>query len=258
MVPTPPLIALLTDFGESDWYVASLKAVLARISPQACTIDISHQVEAGNIPSAAFILSQCYREFPRGTIFLCVVDPGVGSDRKAIVHFDGDYYFVTPDNGTLALLESGMCRVYEIEPHRFDHTGRDSNTFHGRDIFAPAAAFLAKGKQPGDIGSSLPKFAHEGIEFPEVLDLPVRGRVLYFDRFGNAITSLKLTKSSPQPHAAILSDGQRIPFELTYSKVPKGSPVAYLGSGGFLEIAINLGRARTALDLEAASDFELV
>ncbi len=258
MVPTPPIVALLTDFGDSDWYVASVKAVLARLCPEANVIDITHKVEPGNIQSGAFILSQCYHDFPRGTVFLCVVDPGVGSDRKPIVHFDGDFYFVAPDNGLLALLDSGMCRTYEIEPHRFDAKVRESNTFHGRDIFAPAAAFLANGHPPSDFCTALPKFGHEGVEFPEVIDLPMPGRALYFDQFGNAITSLRITQSSPMPNAVLLENGERIPFGLTFDSVEKGKPIAYLGSGGFLEIAVNLGSARVSLNLEAESNFQLV
>lgn len=258
MILSPPIIALLTDFGESDWYVASVKAVLARLCPEARVIDITHQVEPGNIRSGAFILSQCYHDFPRGTIFLCVIDPGVGSDRKPIIHYDGDYYFVAPDNGLLALLDSGMCRTYEIEPLRFDAQVRESNTFHGRDIFAPAAAFLANGKEPNSFCTTLPKFAHEGVEFPEVTDLPMKGTTLYFDQFGNAITSLRITPSSPTPEAVVLQNGKRIPFGLSFHNAEKGKPIAYLGSGGFLEIAVNLGSARISLNLEAESDFELV
>ncbi|MBD5779191.1 SAM-dependent chlorinase/fluorinase [Pelagicoccus sp. NFK12] len=258
MVPTPPIVAILTDFGESDWYVASVKAVLARLCPEAKLIDITHQVEPGNIRSGAFILSQCYHDFPRGTVFLCVVDPGVGSSRKPIIHFDGDYHFVAPDNGLLSLLESGMCRTYEIEPHRFDAQVRESNTFHGRDIFAPAAAFLANGVPPSNFCTALPKFAHEGMDFPEVTELPMKGSTLYFDQFGNAITSLRITRTSPKPEAVVLKNGDKIPFGLSFHSVPKGKPVAYLGSGGFLEIAVNLGSARVSLNLEDESDFELV
>ncbi|MDQ8185323.1 SAM-dependent chlorinase/fluorinase [Pelagicoccus sp. SDUM812002] len=257
MIPNPPIIAILTDFGESDWYLASVKAVLARISPKANVIDITHQVEPGNIRSGAFILSQCYHDFPRGSIFLCIVDPGVGSERKPIIHYDGDYYFVAPDNGLLGLLDSGMCRTYQIEPHRFDAKVRNSSTFHGRDLFAPAAAFLANGKLPSDFCTPLPKFAHEGVTFPEVHELPMEGRALYFDRFGNAITSLRLTQNSPTPSAVVLKNGDEIPFGLSFHNVSKGKPVAYLGSGGFLEIAINLGSARISLNLEEESDFQL-
>lgn len=258
MVPTPPIIALLTDFGDSDWYVASVKAVLARLCPQANVIDITHKIEPGNIQSAAFILSQCYHDFPKGTVFLCVVDPGVGSDRKPIIHYDGDYHFVAPDNGILALLDSGMCRTYEIEPQRFDAQVRESNTFHGRDIFAPAAAFIANGQPPSNFCTVLPKFGHEGVAFPEVTRLPIQGTALYFDQFGNAITSLRMSLSSPMPDAVILKNGDRIPFGLSFHSVEKGKPVAYLGSGGFLEIAVNLGSARVSLNLEAESAFQLV
>ncbi|EDY82517.1 conserved hypothetical protein [Verrucomicrobiia bacterium DG1235] len=258
MLPDPPLIAILTDFGESDWYVASMKAVIARICPQARSIDITHNVEPGNVRSAAFILSQCYSDFPRGTIFLCVVDPGVGSERKPVIHYDGDYHFVAPDNGLLDLLKPGMCRCYEIENLRIDPQIRTSNTFHGRDIFAPAAAMLAAGHNPGEFGMALPKFAHEGIEFPELIGLPTKGSVIYFDTFGNAITNLRITRNSPNPEAVLLGGGERIPFAKSFSDVAKGKPVAYHGSGDFLEIAVNLGSARISLNLEEERNFECV
>ncbi|MBC2607608.1 SAM hydrolase/SAM-dependent halogenase family protein [Pelagicoccus albus] len=258
MLPEQPLIAILSDFGEKDWYVASMKAVIARICPQARTIDITHQIEPGNVRSAAFVLSQCYTDFPKGTIFLCVVDPGVGTERKPIVHWDGDYSFVAPDNGILSLLNPGMCRTYEIEPLRFDSQTRGSNTFHGRDVFAPAAAMIAKGQNLESFCTRLPKFNHEGVEFPEVLRLPMGGAVLYFDQFGNGITSLRLSRISPKPKGVVLESGDHIPFGTSFSSVPKGKPVAYLGSGGFLEIAVNLGNARVALNLEAESHFQLV
>lgn len=254
----PPIIALLTDFGTTDWYVASMKAVIARICPKAKTIDITHQIEPGNVKSAAFVLSQCYQDFPRGTIFLCVVDPGVGSNRKPIIHWDGDYHYVAPDNGILGLLKPDMCRVYEIEQHRFNAEVRSSSTFHGRDIFAPAAAFLANGAEPSSIGIALPRFAHDGFEFPVVDRLPTRGSVVYFDSFGNGITNLRIAKSSPQPDTVLLANGQKIPVGNTFSDAPQGQPIAYLGSGGFLEIAINLGNARVSLNLEAESDFQLL
>ena len=252
-----PIIAMLTDFGTTDWYVASMKAVIAGICPKAKTIDITHQIEPGNVKSAAFVLSQCYSDFPRGTIFLCVVDPGVGSERMPIIHWDGDYHYVAPDNGILGLLKPDMCRVYEIEQHRFKAETRSSNTFHGRDIFAPAAAFLASGANPSDIGIALPRFAHDGFEFPIVTELPIQGSVIYFDRFGNAISNLKVAKNSPQPEEVVLANGSVIPFRETFSDVQKGDPVAYIGSGGFLEIAINLGNARNGLNLETESDFQL-
>lgn len=254
----PPIIALLTDFGTTDWYVASMKAVIARICPQANVIDITHQIEPGNVKSGAFVLSQCYSDFPRGTVFLCVVDPGVGSKRKPIIHWDGDYHYVAPDNGILGLLKPDMCRVYEIEHHRFDAETRSSNTFHGRDIFAPAAAYLARGAPPSDIGIALPRFAHDGFEFPILEQLPTRGSVIYFDQFGNAITNLRIARNSPQPDAVILANGLRIPFGKTFSDVPEGDAIAYLGSGGFLEIAINLGNARVSLNLETDPEFQLL
>lgn len=253
----PPVIALLTDFGTTDWYVASMKAVIARICPKANVIDISHEIEPGNVKSAAFVLAQCYQDFPRGTTFVCVVDPGVGSKRKPIIHWDGDYHFVAPDNEILGLLKPDMCRVYEIEQHRFDAETRTSNTFHGRDIFAPAAAFLANGASPNDIGIALPRFSHDGFEFPVVKQLPTDGAVIYFDRFGNGITNLRITESSPEPQTVVLSSGQQIPFGKTFSDAAEGGPIAYLGSGGFLEIAVNLGNARVSLNLEAESDFQL-
>ncbi|MDQ8203188.1 SAM-dependent chlorinase/fluorinase [Pelagicoccus sp. SDUM812003] len=251
-----PLIAILTDFGQSDWYVASMKGVISRIAPNARFVDITHDIEDGNVRSGAFILSQCYEDFPEGSIFLCVVDPGVGSSRKPIILYTGDYYFVAPDNGLLAMLKPTLSRAFEIDPRRFPVKAKSSSTFHGRDIFAPAAAYLASGNlTPSDIAQPLPGLNYGGYEREPVATLPTKGEIVYFDKFGNAISDLYLNELSPLPDEIVLKNGISVPFRKTFSDVPPGEAVAYLGSGSRLEIAINQGCARITLNLERDSDF---
>ncbi len=248
---------MLSDFGANDWYVASMKAVIARAAPQAQIIDISHEIEPGNIHAGAFVLSQCYDDFPKGTTFLCVVDPGVGSQRLPIVLYTGDYNFVTPDNGLATLLKPCMKRAFGIEPGMCGFEAKTSNTFHGRDIFAPAAAALANGATAHDIGRPLPEFVQLGFQFSPVNELPQAGQVIYFDRFGNGISNLGFHGLSPKPNEIEIGTGQRVPFRQAFSDVPTGKPVAYIGSGDLLEIAINRGNARIMLDLENSPEITL-
>lgn len=250
-----PTIALLSDFGLTDWYVASMKAVIARGNPAARIIDISHQIEPGNVHAGAFVLSQCYDDFPKGTVFVCVVDPGVGGPRKPIILYTGDYTFVAPDNGILSLLKPCMRRAFEIDVASLDPTLKRSYTFHGRDVFAPVAALLSNGVRPLELGTPVDAIAHLGFEFTVVKHLPQGGQFIYFDHFGNAISNLQLSRSGPFPGLLALENGPLVPFRRSYSEAPENEPVAYVGSGGFVELAINRGSARTALRLEEENAF---
>jgi len=246
---TYPIIALLTDFGDRDWYVASIKGVISRLCPKAQLIDITHKIEPGSVSSAAFVLSQCYRDFPDGTTFLCVVDPGVGSSRRAIMQVGTRYRYVSPDNGLLSLIESDRHHKFEIDPRRAALESRKvSSTFHGRDLFAPAAARLAGGEDPRSLGEELPP-PRSKANCRELDSLPAAGCILYFDRFGNAITNLRTSGLHRHPSALLLDGDLEIPFASCFSDVHPGKPLCYLGSGGFLEIAVNQGSAQDALKL---------
>src|SRR5437870_2878972 len=146
-------IALLTDFGNRDYFVGAIKGAILTVAPGAPIADITHEVPPQDIRSAAFMLGACYRDFPANTVFVCVVDPGVGSERRPIVVEAADRYFVAPDNGLLSFVveSSDESRAFEISNRRFQRP-RVSRTFHGRDIFAPAAAHLCNGVKPEDFG----------------------------------------------------------------------------------------------------------
>ncbi len=250
-----PTIALITDYGHSDWYVGAMKGVIAGIAPDAATVDITHDIPLGDVGAAAFVLSQCFHNFPRRTVFLCVVDPGVGTGRRPLILYTGDYFFVAPDNGLLTLVRQGLHRAFEIDPTKLRNPAMPSRTFHGRDIFAPAAAWLAHGETPQALGKPVNDIEDLGFAFQLANHLPIDGEFVHFDHFGNGISNLVLDHIKPRK--IVLEDGMEIPFAETFASVPAREPVAYLGSGGLVEIAVNQGSAREALKLARGMGFRL-
>ncbi|MBC2594336.1 SAM-dependent chlorinase/fluorinase [Ruficoccus amylovorans] len=255
---SPTLIALLTDFGMRDWYVGAMKGVLLRNCPQAQLVDITHSISPGDIEAGAFVLSQCWREFPPGTVFLAVVDPGVGTPRKAVAVRANGHFFVGPDNGLFGFLENYEAR--EITGTDFHRTGT-SHTFHGRDIFAPAAARLASGADFASIGTDSDNLVSTVWPQVEFMREGVHGCIIAFDHFGNAITNLRredvAVHFSPESlHVSLHPD--RLPLVKTFGDVSPGAPLAYFGSGGFLEIAINGGNARDVLGLKKHQTVEML
>ncbi len=246
-------IAILTDFGLRDWYVASMKGVLLTIAPRSPIVDISHQIAPQNIRQANFILRQCYREYPQGTVFLAVVDPGVGTDRTPIAIHAGGYTFVGPDNGLFAFLWADSTSRIEIRRISNPYFTKElpSHTFHGRDIFAPVAAHLADGREFEKVG---PLFSNptELTELaPEFSTEKVKGHVSFVDHYGNIITNIS-ERDWKQHYAsatAVIYKKRAFPLSKTYAQVADGGMTAYFGSGGFLEIAINGGSAAQILEL---------
>lgn len=242
--PNPKLISLLTDFQTQDWYVAVMKAVMVGIEPAVRWIDISHHIPPQDVRAASFVLQQAYREFPPGTIFLTVVDPGVGTQRKPVIVEADKYTFVGPDNGVFGFLENfhpKACRVHEIQAFWQDGPLR-SHTFHGRDLFAPAAAYRASGTSLETFGPRLSSL--------EKLDekLGDSGKIVYIDHFGNAISDIPGSALPPElKHVEV--GGREIPFAKTYGEVEPDQTVALVGSTGFLEIAINQGHAARNLQI---------
>jgi len=189
MKPSHP-IAILTDFGLSDHFVGVLKGVILSISPDAIPLDVTHEIPPGDIQRAAVTLWQSKPYFPAGTIFLCVVDPGVGSARSAIIVESGQNYYIGPDNGIFSYILEAGYRVHEITNTDF-FLPNPSKTFHGRDIFAPVAAHVSLGIEPSNLGQVL----HNIIRNPDPLmeyytQNIIRGQILHADRFGNLLTSL--------------------------------------------------------------------
>ncbi len=244
----PATIAVLTDFGTQDPYVGIMKGVVARIAPDARVIDISHGVPPQQVRVGALWLDGAIDWFPEDTIFLIVVDPGVGSERRVVACEAGRRRFVCPDNGLLSAVTQRLPlgRAVEATNPEF-HLPGPSSTFHGRDIMAPVAAHLAVGVALERLGPAAGELVQ--LELPRArraLDLLV-GAVLYVDHFGNLITSLLACELPPDPVVEV--DGQRLPVVRTYAEVAPGEPLALVGSTGRLEISLRDGSAAEALEL---------
>jgi S-adenosylmethionine hydrolase len=245
------IITLTTDFGLRDSFVGTMKGVILGMAPAARIVDLSHGIAAGDIRSGAFALMTAAPFFPAGTIHVAVIDPGVGSPRRAIAVRSRRAIFIGPDNGVLswAVKDEDSLEIRSVEKI---FSLQVSHTFHGRDVFAPAAAWIAAEREFSDLGPQLADFLRT--EWPNPRRVPEgwRAEVIYVDTYGNAITALpaELTQGV---QSVLLPDGKRIPFERFYAAVPRGNPVAVLGSSGFLEIAINDGNAAGELGLRPGS-----
>lgn len=250
-----PIITLLTDFGIKDGYVGSLKGIMLGICPEARLIDISHLVPPQDVRAAAYLLASHYRDFPTGTIHLAVIDPGVGSERRALAIRTSHYFFVGPDNGLFSwiLEEQSGARIVSLENRQFWRSAV-SMTFHGRDIFAPVAAHLAKGIDIDEFG---PPCTPARVQWDPVKRSKeaLTGEVIYIDHFGNAITNVTHSdlQGAGKPENITIQIGpHRIDaFVDTYSDASHSTAVALIGSSGHLEIAVNQGNAAELLNIRA-------
>jgi len=261
-------IALLTDFGTRDAYAGIVRGVLADRAPEARVIDLTHGIPAGDIRSAALHLWQAHAYFPSGTVFLTVVDPGVGTARRAIAVRLPNGFGVGPDNGVFSyLLTPGDTLQAVIIDVSRSSVEMPSVTFHGRDVFAPAAARLAEGAALTDLGPPAANLVSLPAPRLDVTPTCAAGEVLWIDSFGNAVTSIGRLHASDravefQPcwcpgstisfrasAARVQAGASRLPLSRTYGGVPAGEPLAYVGSSGLVEIAVHGGRADQALGL---------
>jgi len=245
------IITLTTDFGTQDWFVGTMKGVILGIAPRAAIVDITHEIPAGDIRAGAFALAAGYRFFPKGTVHVAVVDPGVGGARKAIAVQTANYLFVGPDNGVLswALAKEKIRAIRALENEAY-FLKPTSQTFHGRDIFAPVAAHLSRGVPIQKIGPAMKDFVRLAWPEPRVRRDGFEGEVVYIDHFGNAITNLEGRLLPRSARAACEIHGRRrrlCPLRTFYQAVAPKTPVALVGSSGFLEIVINGGSAEKAL-----------
>jgi hypothetical protein len=236
-----PLITLLSDFGTADGYVAEMKGVLYSLVPDVRVVDISHDVPPHDIELARLTVARYWRRFPAGTIHLVIVDPGVGSARAGLAVSSDDRFLVGPDNGVLspALLLADATVVSLPVP------ASASRTFHGRDVFAPAAAALASGTPLSALGT--PHEMPIVRRTPEAVrreDGAILGEVIAIDRFGNAVTNLVGVRNG-----VIAAGGRPVPVRSTYADVASGAAVALTGSSGLLEIAVRDGNASEVLRL---------
>ena len=273
-----PWIALLTDFGTQDTYAGMLRGVLATLAPHAPLLDLTHEIPRGDVRAGAFALWQASPYFPPQTIFLCVVDPGVGSARRALVAAWSERICVGPDNGLFSYLieRDGPPEAVELAASEYQ-LPEPSSTFQGRDIFAPAAAHLASGVKFSDLGppaGDLVRFATPRLQ---LLDGDgIEGEVLHADRFGNLMTSIGVLRRDSQsltlepwlgqgpvqrvvgsdPHVRLAS-GDELELLRTYSDVAPGRGLAYIGSSGLVEIGINQASAAAELKLGRGDTVQL-
>ena len=253
------IITLTTDFGTRDWFVGTMKGVILSIAPRATVVDITHEISPGDIRSGAFALAAGFRFFPKGTVHVAVVDPGVGSTRKAIVVRTANYHFVGPDNGVLsfALAKEKIKSVHRLEnADYFLHPV--SRTFHGRDIFAPVAAHLARGLPLRKLGPAQKDLVR--LPWPElrVKRGRIGGEVIFIDGFGNAITNIENASLKPHSHQDVFIGRRRLcQVQAFYQSVPPGRAAAVPGATGFMEIAVNGGSAAKRFRLKVGGEVSL-
>ncbi len=250
-------IALLTDFGTKDYFVASLKGVILSINPECAIVDISHEVPEYDLTAAAFVLWACYRFFPGGTIFLTVVDPGVGSERRILLARSQRYYFIAPDNGVLSLVfKQEDPEIMELNGREHLLTDRRSS-FEGRDKMAPLAAWLSLGVSPVELGRPAGNPVRLELPEPQLRNQEIQGQIVYRDRFGNLITNLSqelISRFLTRNRGAnlILLAGKKKISEMAASYSSSGSdrPFFLINSLGLLEIAVYRKPAFEVLGLE--------
>ncbi|RLI27024.1 MAG: hypothetical protein DRO52_01405 [Candidatus Hecatellales archaeon] len=250
-----PVVSLLTDFGLKDSYVAEMKAVILSLCPRASLVDITHEVEPFNLRAAAYLLSRAAPWFPRGTVHLAIVDPGVGGGRKPLIVEAEGAVFVGPDNGILlpAARKLGLKRVYEIRSEKLPK--RFTEVFHGRDIFAPTAARLACGVKPSSLGVETSEFVEEVIPQAKILEGKIRGEIVYADRFGNLVTNIgrKLLEAFNVKPGSLLKVSFKerkaltVRFLQAYSQAEVGELLTLIGSWGTLEVSANQAKASEKL-----------
>lgn len=249
-----PIITLLSDFGLKDSYVAEMKAAILSLSREVQIIDISHQVEKFDVRTGAFLLACAAPHFPEDTIHVAVVDPGVGTVRLPIIIQTLNACYVGPDNGVLALAvrnDGGPRSVHKINDRKL-MLPNVSSTFHGRDVFAPAAARLANGRRPAEFGPKISKI--DAPTFAQVIQKQgtLVGEVIHIDDFGNIITNfrpkdIRLVKTEPVFKARIKNTELTLKLCKTYAEVSQHEPLALMGSHSFLEISMNQGNAAESL-----------
>jgi S-adenosylmethionine hydrolase len=242
-----PIITLLTDFGTADSYVAEVKGVLLSRAPEVTLVDVSHQVAPGDVRAGQYLLGRAWRQFPPGTVHLGVVDPGVGTPRRALAAQVAGHRFVAPDNGLLSFLPTDARFVSLPVP------SDAAPTFHGRDVFAPAAAALAVGSPLEGLGPAITDVHRSPLPTPHHDGTAVMGEVLYVDRFGTLVSNIPA--SAVEPGVRIRIAGTDVgPLRRTFADVERGALVAFAGSGGTVEVAVRDGSAARLLGVGVGAE----
>ncbi|MFN3420094.1 MAG: S-adenosyl-l-methionine hydroxide adenosyltransferase family protein [Armatimonadota bacterium] len=259
------VIALLTDFGTEDIYVGVMKGVIWSICPDAQIADLTHEIPPQDVVSGALALWGAFKFFPKGTVFCAVVDPGVGTNRRAIAIQTREHFFVGPDNGLLwwAVNESEIVKCVELR-NRAYFLPSVSQTFHGRDIFAPVSAHIARGVPLEEFGPDLK--VSELVKLPplkaELSERTIQAKVIHIDRFGNAITNLRHEDfvkwmSGKRAWTAKIGGVRFNSLNSSYAEVPTGEPLLLFNSYGLLEVAVNRGNAAEQIGIRKGDVLEI-
>jgi len=269
-----PVITITTDFGTEDAYVPAMKGAMLSICPEARFVDVTHEISPQDVMEAAFVLQSAHPYFPDKVVHLVVVDPGVGTDRRAVALRAKDQWFVGPDNGVFPLVldQAPPDAMVELDDPDYWRSGSPSTTFHGRDIFAPAAAHLAAGRSVEEIGTPIDDLEPLRWAQPSTASQTVQGWIVHVDHFGNCITNIRrstlaeaaeLETSDPPleafpPFKAFTGNTTLQELHPTYGAVPEDDPLLLFGSTGYLEVAANGGNAAELLDIRKGDSIKLV
>ncbi|MFQ5456074.1 MAG: S-adenosyl-l-methionine hydroxide adenosyltransferase family protein [Nitrospirota bacterium] len=252
-----PIITLITDFGEKDYFVGSMKGVILNINPDVTIVDISHDISSQDIVEASFVLKSIYKYFPSHTIHVVVVDPGVGGRRRPILVTSSNYYFVAPDNGVLSYIykEDQPVKVREITSEHYFMKSH-GETFHGRDIFAPIAARISKGVETSHIGEEIKDYTILKLNEPKLTDKnSLHGRIIHIDKFGNMITNItnehlynSFGYKKEMNFKIIIKEIVITGLNNFYAEGERGVPSALINSSGHLEIYSFMNNAKKILN----------
>lgn len=260
------IVTLLTDFGTRDYFVGAMKGALLSVNPEALIVDITHEVAPHDVEEAAFTLVAACETFPAGTVHVAVVDPGVGSARRAIAVEGAGQFFVGPDNGVFGHVYErlGRFRVFHVVEKRFFRESV-STTFHGRDVFAPVAGALSRGTRASELGPEVTDFVRLPFAAPTRRDASTLvATVIHVDRFGNCVTNIApqdLGEEANARGASLIVSGREISSFRSFFAAESsahGEPFAVWGSAGLLEIAVFKDSAARVLGLERGSEFEVI
>ena len=250
-MPHRPIITLTTDFGTNDHFVGAVKGVILDIVPEAAIVDVTHAIQAYDVLDGAIAISQTYSYFPTGTVHMVVVDPGVGTTRRPIIASSDGYHFVAPDNGVLSMVYAKEERIHvrHVTSEHYFHQPV-SSTFHGRDVFAPVAAYLAKMVDSHKFGDEIEDYVKFAAPRPKPAgDNRLRAVVLKVDRFGNLITNLSpqdapsLFGANPSPFKIVVGNKEITEIRNNYAEGAPGEVFGILGSMGYLELVANRAAA---------------
>jgi S-adenosylmethionine hydrolase len=266
-MPNERIITLTTDFGYDDPFVGVMKGVILKINPQATVVDLTHGIKPQDIREAAFAIGTHYNYFPDNTIHVVVVDPGVGSKRRPIAVMADRHYFIGPDNGVFSVVYNGGHEILDVFHLTATHyfLSSPAPTFHGRDIFASTAGWLSKGIEISKFGDQIGDYHKVRLPVPAVTaEGMLKGEVIHIDRFGNAMTNVKVTDldrfrgTKPGGSVKIVVKGKEVPLKTFYAEAAENQLCALINSSGYLELFLNGGNAAASYAISAGLMFGII